>query len=73
MRESDQVVKVDREWLEKAENDLKNAAHTLARESAAHSIFTGLGLVRSGLDMLAVGMGVAAVGYVVGDLVMRLL
>ena len=40
---------------------------------AARSIFTGLGLVRSGLDMFAVGMGVAAVGYVVGDLVIRLL
>lgn len=40
---------------------------------AARSVFTGRGLFRSGIDMFAVGLGVALVGYVVGDLVARLL
>ena len=40
---------------------------------AARSFFTGLAFVRSGMDMFAVGVGVAAVGYVVGDLVVRFL
>jgi VIT1/CCC1 family predicted Fe2+/Mn2+ transporter len=40
---------------------------------AARSVFTGRGLIRSGIDMFVVGLGVAAVGYVVGDLVARLL
>jgi VIT1/CCC1 family predicted Fe2+/Mn2+ transporter len=40
---------------------------------AARSFFTGRGMLRSGLDMLLVGFGVAGVGYVVGDLVARLL
>jgi|SRR5688572_15434454 len=39
---------------------------------AARSVFTGRSVLRSGLDMFAVGIGVAAVGYVVGDLVARL-
>lgn len=39
---------------------------------AARSVFTGRGLLRSGVDMFAVGLGVAAVGYLVGDLVTRL-
>lgn len=34
---------------------------------AARSAFTGRGVVRSGMDMFVVGLGVAAVGYVVGD------
>jgi len=38
---------------------------------AARSLFTGRGLLRSGTDMFAVGLGVAAVGYVVGDLLVR--
>ena len=38
---------------------------------AARSIFTGRSFLRSGLEMFAVGMGVAAAGYLVGDLVMR--
>ena len=29
MNENDAVIKVVREWVRKAENDLKNAAHTL--------------------------------------------
>jgi VIT1/CCC1 family predicted Fe2+/Mn2+ transporter/rubrerythrin len=40
---------------------------------AARSVFTGRGLLRSGIDMFVVGLGVAAVGYLVGDLVARLL
>lgn len=40
---------------------------------AARSFFTGRGVIRSGFDMFVVGLGVAAVGYVVGDLVARLL
>ena len=38
---------------------------------AARSLFTGRGLLRSGLEMFAVGMGIAVVGFFVGDLVMR--
>jgi VIT1/CCC1 family predicted Fe2+/Mn2+ transporter len=38
---------------------------------AARSLFTGRGVIRSGADMFVVGLGVAAVGYVVGDLVAR--
>jgi VIT1/CCC1 family predicted Fe2+/Mn2+ transporter len=34
---------------------------------AARSFFTGRGMLRSGIDTFAVGLGVAAVGYVVGD------
>ncbi len=33
---------------------------------AARSLFTGRGLFRSGIDMFAVGLGVAGVGYLVG-------
>jgi vacuolar iron transporter family protein len=39
----------------------------------ARSVFTGRGILRSGFDMFVVGLGVAAVGYVVGDLIARLL
>ena len=34
---------------------------------AARSLFTGRGLIRSGIDMFAVGLGVAGVGYLVGE------
>jgi predicted membrane protein (TIGR00267 family) len=40
---------------------------------AARSFFTGRGVFRSGIDMFVVGLGVAVVGYVVGDLVAKLL
>ena len=40
---------------------------------AARSVFTGRSILRSGMDMFAVGVGVAAVGYVVGDLVAKML
>jgi vacuolar iron transporter family protein len=40
---------------------------------AARSFFTGRGVIRSGIDMFVVGLGVAAVGYLVGDLVARVL
>jgi VIT1/CCC1 family predicted Fe2+/Mn2+ transporter len=40
---------------------------------AARSVFTGRSVFRSGLDMFVVGLGVAAVGYFVGEWVGRLL
>ena len=39
----------------------------------ARSFFTGRGIFRSGFDMFVVGLGVAGVGYVVGDLVAKTL
>jgi len=39
---------------------------------AARSIFTGRSVWASGRDMFVVGFGVAAAGYVIGALVMRL-
>ncbi len=53
-------------------------AFTLAMTShflvgAARSIFTGRGIIRSGIDMFVVGLGVAAVGYFVGDWIARLI
>jgi len=38
---------------------------------AARSFFTGRGIIRSGLDMFVVGLGVAVVGYYVGLFVAR--
>ena len=40
---------------------------------AARSFFTGRGVFRSGLDMFLVGLGVACVGYVLGDWIVRIL
>lgn len=40
---------------------------------AARSVFTGRGLIRSGLDMFVVGLGVAIVGYFAGDWIAGLL
>jgi VIT1/CCC1 family predicted Fe2+/Mn2+ transporter len=40
---------------------------------AARSAFTGRGVVRSGMDMFLVGLGVAVVGYFVGEWIVRLL
>jgi len=40
---------------------------------AARSFFTGRGVIRSGVDMFVVGLGVAAVGYLVGDLIAKVL
>ena len=39
----------------------------------ARSLFTGRGVFRSGMDMFVVGLGVAAVGYFVGELIVRAL
>jgi vacuolar iron transporter family protein len=39
---------------------------------AARSFFTGRGVFRSGIDMFAVGLGVAAVGYLVGEWIVKL-
>ena len=38
---------------------------------AARSVFTGRGIWASGRDMFLVGFGVAAVGYIIGDLLVR--
>ena len=40
---------------------------------AARSVFTGRSVFRSGMDMFVVGLGVAAVGYFVGEWVAHLL
>jgi VIT1/CCC1 family predicted Fe2+/Mn2+ transporter len=40
---------------------------------AARSVFTGRGVLRSGLDMFVVGLGVAVVGYYVGEWVAGML
>jgi VIT1/CCC1 family predicted Fe2+/Mn2+ transporter len=40
---------------------------------AARSVFTGRGVWASGRDMFLVGFGVAAVGYVIGELFTRFL
>lgn len=37
----------------------------------ARCYFTGRGLLRSGIDMFVVGLGVAAIGYVLGDVLVR--
>jgi VIT1/CCC1 family predicted Fe2+/Mn2+ transporter len=50
---------------------LAMASHWIV--GAARSIFTGRGVFRSGLDMFVVGLGVALVGYFVGDWVARTL
>ena len=47
------------------------ASHFLV--GAGRSIFTGRGIIRSGIDMLLVGLGVAVIGYFSGDLLVRLL
>jgi VIT1/CCC1 family predicted Fe2+/Mn2+ transporter len=39
----------------------------------ARSVFTGRGVFRSGIDMFLVGLGVAAVGYLVGGVVAKAL
>jgi VIT1/CCC1 family predicted Fe2+/Mn2+ transporter len=40
---------------------------------AARSVFTGRSVFRSGMDMFLVGLGVAAVGYVLGDWIVGVL
>ena len=40
---------------------------------AARSFFTGRGVFRSGIDMFLVGLGVAVVGYLVGEQIVKLL
>jgi VIT1/CCC1 family predicted Fe2+/Mn2+ transporter len=39
---------------------------------AARSVFTGRGALRSGLDMFIVGLGIAVLGYLVGEQITRL-
>jgi VIT1/CCC1 family predicted Fe2+/Mn2+ transporter len=50
---------------------LAMASHFLV--GAARSVFTGRSVFRSGLDMFVVGVGVAVVGYYVGEWVGRLI
>jgi vacuolar iron transporter family protein len=40
---------------------------------AARSFFTGRGIFRSGFDMFVVGFGVAAIGYLIGELILKFL
>lgn len=40
---------------------------------AMRSVFTGRGVIRSGMDMFLVGLGVAGVGYLVGEWIVQLL
>jgi len=40
---------------------------------AARSFFTGRGVIRSGLDMFVVGLGVAVLGYLVGDWIVKVI
>lgn len=47
------------------------ASHFLV--GAARSVFTGRSVLRSGFDMFVVGLGVAAVGYFVGEWISRVL
>ncbi|MEO8209351.1 MAG: VIT1/CCC1 transporter family protein [bacterium] len=44
-------------------------AHFLV--GAARSSFTGRGIFRSGFDMFVVGMGIAVIGYFIGELISR--
>jgi len=39
---------------------------------AGRSVFTGRGVIRSGIEMFLVGLGVAVIGYFFGDLFVRL-
>lgn len=50
---------------------LAMASHFLV--GAARSVFTGRGTFRSGFDMFVVGLGVAGIGYLVGDWIVRFL
>ena len=40
---------------------------------AARSFFTGRVVVRRGMDMFLVGLGVAGIGYLLGDWIVKLL
>jgi vacuolar iron transporter family protein len=50
---------------------LSMAAHFAI--GAARSIFTGRGIWSSGRDMFVVGFGVAAIGYIIGELITHML
>ena len=40
---------------------------------AARSFFTGRNVIRSGIDMFVIGVGIAVVGYFVGGLIAKVL
>lgn len=44
-------------------------AHFLV--GAARSLFTGRGIFRSGFDMFVVGMGIAVIGYFIGEMISK--
>jgi len=46
------------------------AAHFIV--GAARSAFTGRGIFRSGFDMFAVGIGVAVIGYFIGEMISKM-
>lgn len=46
------------------------AAHFVV--GAARALFTGRGMIRSGMDMFVVGLGIAVLGYIIGDWVGKL-
>jgi predicted membrane protein (TIGR00267 family) len=50
---------------------LAMASHFLV--GAGRSVFTGRGVVRSGMDMFVVGLGVAVVGYYAGEWIARMI
>jgi len=50
---------------------LAMASHWIV--GAARSVFTGRSVFRSGMDMFVVGLGVAGVGYFVGEWVAKLI
>jgi VIT1/CCC1 family predicted Fe2+/Mn2+ transporter len=55
-------------WLSFA---LAMGSHFLV--GAMRSVFTGRGVIRSGMDMFVVGLGVAAIGYYVGEWISKAL
>ena len=38
---------------------------------AGRSLFAGRSLLRSGFDMFVVGIGIAAIGYFIGELIVK--
>jgi VIT1/CCC1 family predicted Fe2+/Mn2+ transporter len=58
-------------WALWASFGLAMASHFAV--GAARSLLTGRGFLRSGIDMFVVGLGVAVLGYLVGDWLVRLL
>ncbi len=60
---------LEEQWAIWTSFTISMAAHFAV--GAARSIFTGRGIFRSGIDMFVVGFGVAAAGYLIGELISR--